>query len=179
MAKILLVDDNEISLMMTDMVLSEMHYDVTTATSGEAAIERLQQYPYDLMLLDIVMEGMNGIETLARIREMPEIRNIRTIFLTSSSQITDMTEAIRLGALDFIRKPTLPETLLSAVQKALLVQKKTPSSRWTTTRSASWPSEGCSASDTTCTAFFPGRKLSRSWKKKSPVSSCSTYICPV
>ena len=124
MAKILLVDDNEISLMMTEMVLSEMHYDVTTATSGEAAIERLQQYPYDLMLLDIVMEGMNGIEALARIREIPEIRNIRTIFLTSSSQITDMTEAIRLGALDFIRKPTLPETLLSAVQKALLVQKK-------------------------------------------------------
>ena len=124
MAKILLVDDNEISLMMTEMVLLEMHYDVTTATSGEAAIERLQKASYDLMLLDIVMEGLSGIETLARIREMPEIRDIRAIFLTSSSQMTDMTEAIRLGALDFIRKPTLPENLLSAVQQALLVRKK-------------------------------------------------------
>ena len=124
MAKILLVDDNEISLMMTEMVLSEMHYDVTTATSGEKAIECLQQESYDLMLLDIVMDDMSGIETLAEIREIPEISNIRTIFLTSSSHRADMTEAIRLGALDFIRKPAYPANLLSAVQQALLVREK-------------------------------------------------------
>ena len=126
MAKILLVDDNEINLMMTEMVLSEMHYEVETATSGEAAIELLQKSPYDLMLLDIVMDGMSGIETLKRIREMPGISGIRTIFLTTSSQITDMTEAIRLGALEFIRKPTLPETIYFAVRQALLVPGKEP-----------------------------------------------------
>ena len=124
MAKILLVDDNEINLMMTEMVLSEMHYEVTTASSGEAAIAILQKEPQDLLLLDIVMDGMSGIETLARIRAMPEISGIRTIFLTSSSHMADMTEAIRLGALDFIRKPTLPEDLYSAVRQALLVRKK-------------------------------------------------------
>ena len=124
MAKILLVDDNEISLMMTEMILSEMHYDVTTATSGEQAIERLQQEHYDLMLLDIVMDGMSGIETLAKIREIPEISDIRTIFLTSSSHSADITEAIRLGELDFIRKPALPEKLYSSIRQALLVQKK-------------------------------------------------------
>ena len=124
MAKILLVDDNEINLMMTEMVLSEMHYEVTTALSGEEAIELLQNGPYDLMLLDIVMNGLSGIETLARIREMPGISGIRTIFLTSSSHMADMTEAIRLGALDFIRKPALPENLYSAVRQALLVREK-------------------------------------------------------
>ncbi|MBQ8698360.1 MAG: response regulator [Schwartzia sp.] len=124
MAKILLVDDNEINLMMTEMVLSEMHYEVATATSGEAAIEMLRQEPFDLLLLDIVMEGMSGIETLARIREMPEISGIRVIFLTSSSHMADMTEAIRLGALEFIRKPALPENLYSAVRQALSVRKK-------------------------------------------------------
>ena len=91
MAKILLVDDNEINLMMTEMVLSEMHYEVETATSGEAAIELLQQNQYDLMLLDIIMDGMSGIETLKRIREMSEISSIRTIFLTSSSQVVYRT----------------------------------------------------------------------------------------
>ena len=124
MAKILLVDDNEINLMMTEMVLSEMHYEVETATSGEAAIELLQQNQYDLMLLDIIMDGMSGIETLARVRDMTEISGIRTIFLTSSSQVADMTEAIRLGAMDFIRKPALPEKLVAAVQRALLEQEK-------------------------------------------------------
>ena len=96
MASILLVDDNEINLMMTEMVLSEMHYEVTTATNGADAIELLLKEPYDLLLLDIVMDGMSGIETLARIREMPEIKGIRTIILTSSSHMADMTEAIRL-----------------------------------------------------------------------------------
>lgn len=124
MAKILLVDDNEISLMMTEMVLSEMNHDVTTATSGAKAIERLRQEHYDLMLLDIIMDDMSGIETLEQIREIPEISSIRTIFLTSSSHRGDMTDAIRLGALDFIRKPAYPENLFSAVQQALLVREK-------------------------------------------------------
>ncbi len=124
MARILLVDDNEINLMMTEMVLTKMHYEVETTTSGEAAIELLQKSPYDLMLLDIVMDGMSGIETLARIRETPGISGIRTIILTTSSQAEDMTEAIRLGALEFIRKPTLPETIYFAVRQALLVQEK-------------------------------------------------------
>ena len=124
MARILLVDDNEIDLMMTEMVLSEMHYEVTKVTTGEEAIALLRQIPFDLLLLDIAMQGTSGIKTLSRIRKLPEIKGVRTIFLTSSSHVAEMTEAIRLGALDFIRKPTLPEHLSSAVQRALLVQKK-------------------------------------------------------
>lgn len=124
MARILLVDDNEIDLMMTEMVLSEMHYEVTTVTNGEEAIALLRQIPFDLLLLDIAMQGTSGIETLSRIRKLPEIKGVRTIFLTSSSHVAEMTEAIRLGALDFIRKPTLPEHLYSVVQRALLVPKK-------------------------------------------------------
>ncbi|MBR1552509.1 MAG: response regulator, partial [Schwartzia sp.] len=124
MARILLVDDDEISLMMTEMVLSEMHYDVTTAANGREAIALLQREPYDLLMLDIVMEDMSGIETLARIRKIEKISGIRTIFLTSSSHMPDMTEAIRLGALDFIHKPALPEKLYSAIRQALLIEKK-------------------------------------------------------
>ena len=77
MARILLVDDDEISLMMTEMVLSEMHYDVTTAANGREAIALLQREPYDLLMLDIVMEDMSGIETLARIRKIEKISGIR------------------------------------------------------------------------------------------------------
>lgn len=122
--KILLVDDDEINLMMTEMVLSEMGYMVTTAQSGEEAIALLRASHYDLLLLDVVMYPLTGLETLARIREIPEIKGIRTVFLTASSDRMDMTEAIRLGALDFIRKPALPENLLSIVRHALLIREK-------------------------------------------------------
>lgn len=122
--KILLVDDDEINLMMTEMVLSEMGYAVTTAQSGEDAIAMLRAAHYDLLLLDVVMYPLTGLETLARIREIPEIKGIRTVFLTASSDRMDMTEAIRLGALDFIRKPALPENLLSTVRRALLIREK-------------------------------------------------------
>ncbi len=122
--KILLVDDDEINLMMTEMVLTEMGYAVTTAQSGEEAIALLRASHYDLLLLDVVMYPLTGIETLARIRETPEIKGIRTVFLTASSDRMDMTEAIRLGALDFIRKPALPENLLSVVRQSLLIREK-------------------------------------------------------
>ena len=95
MAKILLVDDNEISLMMTEMVLSEMHYDVTTATSGEKAIECLQQESYDLMLLDIVMDDMSGIETLAEIREIPEPRIMVWLQVLLMSRLFNLKESLR------------------------------------------------------------------------------------
>ncbi|MBQ9377193.1 MAG: response regulator [Schwartzia sp.] len=122
--KILIVDDDEISRMVTEMVLTEFGYEVTTASGGEEGIELLKAGDFDLLLLDIMMNGLSGIETLERIRETPEIRNTRTVFLTDSSQRTDVIESVRLGALDFIRKPALPENLLSVVRQALSARAK-------------------------------------------------------
>ncbi|MBR2275537.1 MAG: response regulator, partial [Lachnospiraceae bacterium] len=119
MKRILLADDDDMNLMVTDMILSEMGYEVTSASSGRACIELLKEGHHDLLLLDIEMKDMRGLEVLKEIRSIPEISDTRTVFLTASSHREDMMDAIRLGALDFIRKPALPENLLHVVRNAL------------------------------------------------------------
>ena len=74
--KILLVEQDEVNLAMTEMILSEFGYDVNTATDGETAIRLLTESKHDLLLIDVIMQPLNGIETLTRIREIPEIQDI-------------------------------------------------------------------------------------------------------
>ena len=119
MKRILLADDDEMNLMVTDMILSEMGYDVTSASCGRDCIALLKEGRHDLLLLDIDMKDINGLEVLKEIRAIPDIRDTRTVFLTGSSQREDMMEAIRLGVIDFLRKPALPENLLQVVRNAL------------------------------------------------------------
>jgi putative two-component system response regulator len=122
--KILLVDDDEMSLMVTEMVLTEMKYEVKSVMCGKDCIESLKSDNYDLLLLDVELGDTNGIRLLEQIREDPDIKDTRTVFLTVSSQREDLSEAVRLGALDFIRKPALPEQLLRSVRDALSIRKK-------------------------------------------------------
>ena len=122
--KILLVEQDEVNLAMTEMILSEFGYDVNTATDGETAIRLLTESKQDLLLIDVIMQPLNGIETLTRIREIPEIRDISTIFLTVSSPRLDLSEALRLGVLDFIPQPVLPETLFSSIRQAMQTPAK-------------------------------------------------------
>ncbi len=124
MEKILLVDDDEMNRMVIEMVLSEVGYMVVSASSGDECIAALKAGRYDLLLLGFSMAGMNGLETLERIRETPEISEIRTVFLMSGSLTMDTAEALRLGAIDFIKKPALPGPLITTVRQALLVREK-------------------------------------------------------
>ncbi|MBQ4242864.1 MAG: response regulator, partial [Lachnospiraceae bacterium] len=124
MEKILLVDDDEMSLMVTEMVLTEMKYEVKSVMSGAECIVSLKNDHFDLLLLDVELGDTNGIELLKQIREDPDIKDTKTVFLTVSSHREDMTEAVRLGALDFIRKPALPETLIRSVRDALSAREK-------------------------------------------------------
>ena len=117
--KILLLGQDEVNLAMTEMILSEFDYEVSTATDGEEAVRLLTESRHDLLLIDVIMQPMNGIEILERIREIPGLRDINTIFLTASSPRMDLSEALRLGVLDFIPKPVLPESLFAAVRQAM------------------------------------------------------------
>jgi two-component system chemotaxis response regulator CheY len=95
--KILLVDDDEMSLMVTEMVLTEMKYEVKSVMSGAECIVSLKNDHFDLLLLDVELGDTNGIELLKQIREDPDIKDTKTVFLTVSSHREDMTEAVRLG----------------------------------------------------------------------------------
>lgn len=124
MERILLVDDDEINLMVTEMILSGSGYEVTRASNGRDCLSLLDSGKFDLLLLDIELPDLNGIEILEKVRENPETRDMKTVFFTASSQDSDQTEAIRLGVLDFVKKPALPETLISSVRQALKSEKK-------------------------------------------------------
>lgn len=119
MEKILIIDDEELNRTATEMTLKRAGYKVFTADSGEHGLELMKDRKYDLILLDIDMPEMSGLETLEIIRDTPRFANAKVVFLTASGFREDVTEAIRLGAMDFLRKPCTPAILLERVQHAL------------------------------------------------------------
>lgn len=121
--RILIIDDDIVNLRMEKYIL-ENHYDVLCAKSGAEGLDLLLSHEIDLVLLDLYMPRMDGLEVLAKIRENPAISGSKVMILTSSGMKTDVTEAARLGALDFIKKPFFPTELLERIKKVLLVPKK-------------------------------------------------------
>lgn len=114
--RILVVDDDTMNLLRTKMIL-EKEYEVVLAESGERALYLLRNEKIDLVLLDIAMPEMNGIETFERMKEYPV--KVPVIFLTASGHEDDVLSAIRLGAVNYLKKPFQPRELLKRVAKEL------------------------------------------------------------
>lgn len=118
MYKILAIDDSSFHLRVIKEMLSEQ-YQVFAAISAQIAFRYLEKTKPDLILLDFVMPGMDGLEMMKRLKESPEYSDITVIFLTSKNSKSTEVECLRLGAYDFISKPIVREVLLSRVGKAL------------------------------------------------------------
>ena len=112
--RILVVDDDEMNLKRTKVILSKC-YGVLLAESGEEALQILEKEKVDLVLLDIDMPKMNGIETFEHIKNRQE--EIPVIFLTASGYENDVLSAINLGAVNYLKKPFFPQELLKRVAK--------------------------------------------------------------
>ncbi len=115
--RVLVVDDDSMNLKRTKMIL-EKQYDVILASSGEDALNLLRFEKVDLILLDIAMPGMDGIETFERLKDSYE-EEIPLIFLTASGDEDDVLNAIRLGAVNYLKKPFYPQDLLQRIAKEL------------------------------------------------------------
>lgn len=111
---ILVVDDSEPILDLLVDTLSE-RYDVRVATSGEAALLMLARRPVDLVLLDVVMPGMDGLEVCRRLHNGPLGETIPVIFLTALSDEATERAGLQAGAVDFIAKPINRELVLARV----------------------------------------------------------------
>lgn len=111
---ILVVDDDAMNLRRTKMILEDQ-YHVLLAKSGEEALSRLKHEKIDLVLLDIAMPGMNGIETFEQMNN--HSIKVPVIFLTASGDEDDVMSAIRLGAVNYLKKPFYPPELLKRVAK--------------------------------------------------------------
>lgn len=107
---ILLIDDDRDFLEIFSAKLQGDGADVTTAQGGEAGIAKIKELKPDLVLLDVEMPGINGVEVLAMIKENAELKNTKVAFLTSHGETNKREEwsdekvAREVGAIDYIRK---------------------------------------------------------------------------
>ncbi len=116
---ILVVDDDTSNLRMASHILSAEKMRVSCLKSGEDAIKFLKENKPDLILLDIHMPGMNGFDTYAAVRENQDTENIPVIFLTADDDSDTETRGLKVGAMDFLKKPFVPEVLLLRVRHTL------------------------------------------------------------
>ncbi len=116
---ILVVDDDTANLRMASHILSAEKMRVSCLKSGADAIKFLHENRPDLMLLDIHMPEMDGFETIAAIKEDHATADIPVIFLTADDDSNAETRGLEAGAMDFIRKPFVPEVLLLRVRHTI------------------------------------------------------------
>ncbi|RJX29393.1 MAG: response regulator [Desulfarculus sp.] len=115
--KILVVDDEKNIRLSLSQALAPLGWPVETAVNGEEALGRLGDQDLALIILDIRMPGMDGIEVLRRVSE--ERPDIRVIMVTAYGTVERAVEAMKLGAVDFIQKPFSPEQIRDLAQRVL------------------------------------------------------------
>lgn len=118
MKHILMVDDVKTNLKCAAEVLKDT-YEVTTARSGEQALFLLKEKIPDLILLDINMPDMDGYEVMERLKQDDELKDIPVVFLTAGTDRESEIKGLKMGAMDFLRKPFEPEIMRSRINKIL------------------------------------------------------------
>lgn len=102
---ILVVDDNRMNRMTLQRSLEQQGHRVTTAEDGQQALEMLRERPYDVVLLDIIMPGMDGFQVLEVIKGTSELRFIPVIVISALDELDNAVRAIEMGAEDYLTKP--------------------------------------------------------------------------
>ena len=115
--RILVVDDEESHRIMLRAVLQEEGYEVAEAADGPEAIRAVEQEPFDLILLDIRMTTMDGIETLTEIRKVSPF--VPVLMMTAYASVKTAVEALKAGAFEYLTKPLDIEELKILIEKAL------------------------------------------------------------
>lgn len=117
--KILIVDDDLDTLRLVGLLLQRKGYEIIAADNGSAALTKALTERPDLILLDVMMPEMDGIEVLRRLRREPATAPIPTIMFTAKSQISDKVLGFESGADDYLTKPTHPAELVARVRTIL------------------------------------------------------------
>ena len=116
-AQILIVDDEEIVIRSCMRILAGDEFQVESVQDGREALRKIEEIPYDVVILDIMMPNIDGLEVLRRVKETHP--NVDVIMITGLSQIDTAVQAMKLGAFDYISKPFEPDELKMVVQRAL------------------------------------------------------------
>ncbi|MBP1626762.1 MAG: hypothetical protein H6Q00_1237 [Holophagaceae bacterium] len=122
-ARVLVVDDDAIARRSLRAMLERGYYQVETASSGAEAIEILPRFRPELLLLDIIMPGMDGLETCRRIRAMQGCDLLPIIFLTSDDRPETHAEAFKAKGDDFLRKPVFKTELIVRIRSLMRLKR--------------------------------------------------------
>jgi len=136
MSKILVVDDIPANIEILKIHLGDVGYDMLEACDGPQALEILNEQgdDIDLVLLDVMMPGMSGLEVLKNIRNQNELMNIPVILVTANADDQNVAEGLDLGAFDYIIKPYSLMVLLARVRTALREKERLDLlEKWATT----------------------------------------------
>ncbi len=117
--RILVVDDEDDIRELVSYTLKRENYDVLSAADGETALDKARTRRPDLIVLDLMLPGMDGLEVCRRIRQDDETKNIPVVMLTAKTEESDEVIGLGVGADDYITKPFSPRVLLARVNTAL------------------------------------------------------------
>ena len=114
--RVLLVDDEEQFVDTLSERLAIRDYEITTSLNGKDALEKIRQFNYDVVILDVAMPGTDGIEVLREIKKLKPLTEV--IMLTGHGTVETAIEGMKRGAFDFLMKPCDTEALDTKIKKA-------------------------------------------------------------
>jgi len=115
--KILLIEDDELIREMYEGELKKAGFEVSAVTTGEEGLKTLEQETFDLILLDIMLPGINGLEILKQLKQNPKMRNLKVVLLTNLGQETVIKQGFELGATGYLIKAAYnPDQIVQEVK---------------------------------------------------------------
>ena len=124
--RILVVDDEEDILELVKYNLVKEGYHVTGALTGEDALKKVRSEAFDLIILDLMLPGIDGLEVTKKIKNNQKTENIPIVMLSAKGEEADIVTGLELGADDYITKPFSPRVLIARVRTALRRQSRKP-----------------------------------------------------
>jgi len=116
---VLLVDDSRTALMLQKMMLAKTGFEVLTATDGRAAIDLAKQRDPDLIVMDVMMPKLNGIDAVRHLRADPNFRDTPIIMVTTRSEAFSVNEGYAAGCTDYMTKPFNGAELVAKINRHL------------------------------------------------------------
>jgi DNA-binding response OmpR family regulator len=121
---VLVVDDDPVILRLLQVNFELEGIDVTLAVDGEEGLARIRREPPDVVISDIMMPKVNGLELLAALRGEPSTASLPIILLSAKAQVADVQRGLELGADDYVTKPFDPLELIDRVYKVLAKSRR-------------------------------------------------------
>lgn len=115
--RVLIIEDEKLIILSTQMVLEASGFSVSSAMNGEEGVVKARECAPDLILLDIMMPGIDGWETLTRLKQDPQTAEVPVVIFTAREHSRGHQRSAEMGAADYFRKPFEPDELIELVEK--------------------------------------------------------------